>query len=66
MTTFLRYYLSQNSKNPLIDELPTMEKLKKEYISYLLKLTDKNIFETAKILNISRSSLYQKLNKNKI
>jgi DNA-binding NtrC family response regulator len=66
MTSFLRYYLSQNSKNSLINELPTMEKLKKEYISYLLKVTDKNILETAKILNISRSSLYQKLNKYKI
>jgi len=66
MTIFLKYYLSQNRKDSFINELPTLENLKKEYISYLIKITDKNINETAKILNISRTSLYHKLNKHKI
>lgn len=65
MTTYLRYYLNLNRKSPTQDNLPTLENLKKEYIDYLLKLTDKNINKTAEILDISRTALMDKLNKYK-
>ena len=65
MTTYLRYYLNLNRKSPTPDNLPTLENLKKEYIDYLLKLTDKNINKTAEILDISQTALLDKLNKYK-
>lgn len=65
MTTYLRYYLNLNRKSPTSDNLPTLENLKKEYIDYLLKLTDKNINKTAEILDISQTALLDKLNKYK-
>ncbi|MDD8026490.1 MAG: helix-turn-helix domain-containing protein, partial [Acidobacteriota bacterium] len=45
------------------DDLSTLEDLEKEYITYLLKLTGFNLKRTAKILNISRTTLYNKMAK---
>jgi transcriptional regulator with PAS, ATPase and Fis domain len=41
----------------------SLEQLEKEYIAYLLKTNRNNIRRTAKLLNISRSTLYQKIRK---
>lgn len=65
MTTYLRYYLNLNRKSSSSENLPTLDNLKREYIDYLLKLTDKNINTTAEILDISRTALLDKLNKYK-
>jgi len=65
MTTYLRYYLNLNRRSSSPENLPTLDNLKREYIDYLLKLTDKNINTTAKILDISRTVLLDKLNKYK-
>jgi DNA-binding NtrC family response regulator len=43
--------------------LSTLEDLEKEYIAYLLKVTKGNLRQTAKILAISRTTLYNKLAK---
>lgn len=48
------------------EHLSTLEELEKEYIIYLLKLAGHNLKKTAKILNISRTTLYNKLKKYKI
>ncbi len=45
------------------DNLSTLEDLEKEYIAYLLKLTGFNLKRTAKVLNISRTTLYNKMTK---
>jgi DNA-binding NtrC family response regulator len=45
------------------DGLSTLEDLEKEYIAYLLKLTGFNLKRTAKVLNISRTTLYNKMTK---
>ena len=45
------------------DNLSTLEDLEKEYIGYLLKLTHFNLKRTAKILNISRTTLYNKMSR---
>lgn len=44
----------------------SLQQLEKEYIAYLLKTSQNNIRQTAKLLNISRSTLYQKIKKYKI
>ena len=66
MITYLKYYLNQNRKTSSLDSLPSLENIKKEYIDYLFKLTDRNIHQTAEILNISRTALLDKLEKYKI
>jgi DNA-binding NtrC family response regulator len=43
------------------ENLSTLDDLEKEYIGYLLKLTRFNLKRTAKILNISRTTLYNKM-----
>jgi len=62
-TKYLYYYLTMNKKNPPLDNLPSLDNLKKGYIRYLLKLTDYNVNETAQILNLSLAALYKKLDK---
>jgi DNA-binding NtrC family response regulator len=44
----------------------SLQQLEKEYIAYLLKTSQNNIRQTAKVLNISRSTLYQKIKKYRI
>lgn len=62
---YLRDFLPSKSKIPFInrENLSTLESLEKEYISYLLKITNKNLRRTAKMLGISRTTLYNKLSK---
>ena len=62
-TKYLYYYLTTNKKNPSLNNLPTLENLKKEYVRYLLKLTDNNISEIAEILDIPGEALNKKLDK---
>ncbi len=61
----LRDFLPARKGMPFIDKenLSTLDDLEKEYIAYLLKVTDHNLKKTAHILNISRTTLYNKLAK---
>ncbi|MGZ5487193.1 MAG: helix-turn-helix domain-containing protein, partial [Candidatus Aminicenantales bacterium] len=43
--------------------LSTLADLEKEYIAYLLKVTKGNLRQSAKILSISRTTLYNKVAK---
>ncbi len=42
-------------------QLPSLDRLKKEYIEYLLRITDNNKTETADILDISIPGLYKRM-----
>jgi len=69
MPEFLEYLLGlKKKKSDLANKgnLPTLDGLKKEYIDYILEITLYNLSEAAKILNISRTTLYNKLNKYNI
>lgn len=46
--------------------LSSLDELERDYIRYLLKVTKGNIRQTAKILGISRTTLYNKLEKYKL
>jgi len=48
------------------EHLSTLADLEKQYIAYLLKTTRRNLKQTARILGISRTTLYNKLKKYKI
>lgn len=48
------------------EDFSTLDEMEKEYISFLLKKTGNNLRKTSIILNISRTTLYNKLKKYKI
>jgi transcriptional regulator with PAS, ATPase and Fis domain len=65
MVEYLQSYLESRKISPAQNEneFPTLEDLRREYIRYLLEVTFHNISLTAKILNISRTTLYNTLPK---
>jgi DNA-binding NtrC family response regulator len=65
---YLQESAPPSTKLPFIgrEHLSTLDELEKEYIIYLLDLVDNNMKKTAKILNISRTTLYNKLKKYNI
>lgn len=48
------------------DDFATLDEMEKEYISFLLKMTENNLRKTSIILDISRTTLYNKLKKYNI
>ncbi len=45
---------------------PTLRALEKDYIGFLLEITDQNRAEVSRILSISRSTLYHKIRRYRI
>ncbi|MBN2245420.1 MAG: sigma-54-dependent Fis family transcriptional regulator, partial [Candidatus Aminicenantes bacterium] len=62
---YMQEPLPESSKIPFLSKsnLGSLDELEKEYITYLLKLNRYNMRKTARILNISRTTLYNKLKK---
>ena len=62
---YLQDYYDSLDKIPFIErqELSTLDDLEKDYIIHILKLTENNLRKAAKILDISRTTLYSKLKK---
>jgi DNA-binding NtrC family response regulator len=65
MTEFLQSYLGSRKISPAQNEneFPTLEDLRRQYIRYLLEVTFHNISLAARILNVSRTTLYNALDK---
>lgn len=61
--SYLQCYLRLNKKNESYLNFPSLDLLKKDYIRYILKLTNNNLKETAAILDVSLYSLQHQLNK---
>ncbi len=59
---------SHSNRIPFINRgnLSTLDEMEKEYIAHVLGITKYNLRQTAKILNISRTTLYSKINKYNI
>jgi len=68
MNTYLQRYLGLDEQREYRQPagLPTLRTLERDYIRFLLDATSKNRTEVARILSISRSSLYHKLHKYSI
>lgn len=62
---YLRDYAPAAPPIPLLrpEKPATLEDLEREYIGYLLKTTKRNLRQTARILGISRTTLYNKIRK---
>lgn len=65
---YLQEHLPSKTIIPFINKknLSTLNDLEKEYIIYLLKTTGNNLRKTAQILDISRTTLYNKIRKYNI
>jgi len=65
---YLQDYTPSKAKIPFIgrEQLSTLDELEKEYIAHLLKFTNNNLRKAANILDISRTTLYNKLKKYNI
>jgi transcriptional regulator of acetoin/glycerol metabolism len=63
MNPFLQRYLGLDESRDYVRPagLPTLETLQKDYIAYLLDVTDNNRAEVSRILEIARSTLYHKI-----
>jgi DNA-binding NtrC family response regulator len=63
MNPFLQRTLGlDESRNYVLPAgLPTLRALEKDYILYLLDVTDNNRAEVSRILEIARSTLYHKI-----
>jgi len=57
MSMYLSYYLNREKKQKPGEKLPSLEEIKKNYVNYLLNVTDNNLEETAKILDVPPTSL---------
>jgi len=62
MSRFLdAFFSSEPVTSASLSSLPTLEALTSEYILTLLALTHHNISQTARILNVSRTTLYNRI-----
>lgn len=61
--SYLDSYLETTKDKP---ELPTLRDLEKDYIVYLLEITDHNVTLVSRILDISRTAVYQKITRYNI
>jgi len=58
MRSYLDCYLETARNKP---QLPTLRDLERDYIVYLLEATDHNVTLVSRILDISRTAVYQKI-----
>jgi len=63
MNVYLQRYLGLDERREYAKPagFPTLRDLEKDYISFLLEITDNNRAEVSRILAISRSTLYHKM-----
>ena len=65
MSRFLEsIFASDSVSNTSVSELPTLEALVSEYILTLLALTHHNVSQTARILDVSRTTLYNRIRRH--
>lgn len=63
MNVYLQRYLGLDERREYARPagFPTLRDLEKDYIGFLLEITDHNRAEVSRILSISRSTLYHKM-----
>jgi transcriptional regulator of acetoin/glycerol metabolism len=62
MSRFLETFFENHAtENASLGRLPTLDDLVGEYIRAILVMTHHNITQTARILNISRTTLYSRI-----
>ncbi len=61
MMGYLRHYLDlRTGSAPEAEQLPSLERLERDYVAYLLAVTSRNVTEVSRILGVSRNTVYHK------
>jgi transcriptional regulator of acetoin/glycerol metabolism len=60
LSDFLDRYLGESEES---SGLPTLRELERDYIVFLLDFTAHNVTQVSRILAISRTAVYQKINR---
>ncbi len=63
MHSYLNFYLDTVEEG---SNLPTLRELEKEYLRYLLDITQHNISQVSRILDVSRTAVYHMIQKHNI
>lgn len=68
LNVYLQRYLGLDEERKFAKPagFPTLKALEKDYIGFLLEITDQNRAEVSRILAISRSTLYHKIRRYRI
>jgi DNA-binding NtrC family response regulator len=68
MNVYLQRYLGIDEDREYVKPagFPTLKALEKDYIGFLLDITDHNRAEVSRILAISRSTLYHKIHRYRL
>ena len=68
LNVYLQRYLGLDEEREFAKPagFPTLKALEKDYIEFLLEITDQNRAEVSRILAISRSTLYHKIRRFRI
>jgi DNA-binding NtrC family response regulator len=68
LNVYLQRYLGLDEDRRFAEPagFPSLRTLEKDYIGFLLELTDQNRAEVSRILAISRSTLYHKIRRYRI
>jgi DNA-binding NtrC family response regulator len=68
MNVYLQRYLGLEEGREFAKPagFPTLKALERDYISFLLEVTDQNRAEVSRILAISRSTLYHKIRRYRL
>jgi DNA-binding NtrC family response regulator len=68
LNIYLQRYLGLDEEREFVRPagFPTLRALEKDYIGFLLEITDQNRAEVSRILAISRSTLYHKIRRYRI
>lgn len=61
MSIYLRYYLDMKKRQNRSGKLPSLDEVKNNYVNYLLNVTNNNLQETAKILDVPPTSLQKRI-----
>jgi hypothetical protein len=57
MSAYLSHYLETKKKRKPGEKLPSLQEIKMDYVRYLLEITDNDLEETAKILDVPPNSI---------
>lgn len=61
MSAYLQFYLGKDGEIKDDKDLPSLEQLESDYMDYVLEISNNNLDNAARILNVSPSFLFNRL-----
>jgi DNA-binding NtrC family response regulator len=60
---YLAVYLQKRQSEAKEGELPSLEELERDYMNYVLEITNNDPVATAEILNVSPAQMFRRMNR---